>query len=87
MTADTGPAAAVDASPGRPTAVQLVAGVAGCLVALVVMLLLVRGSTAPIWELEVVDAATQIPIVAGGPLVAVMQLGRRALVPAVALVV
>ena len=87
MDAETGRAPAVDAPAGRPSAVRLGAGAVGCLVALVVMLLLVRQNTAPIWELEVVDAATHFPVVVGGPLVAVMQLGRRALVPAVALVV
>jgi membrane-associated phospholipid phosphatase len=41
----------------------------------------------PSWEADVVDAAVEIPDVVGAPMRLVMQLGRRSLVPAIALAI
>jgi undecaprenyl-diphosphatase len=49
--------------------------------------LLVRHDPAAGWERDVVEAAVDLPGVVGGPLWLLMQLGRRSLVPVVALVV
>jgi undecaprenyl-diphosphatase len=66
---------------------QQVAGMAAVLGAFVVVALVAGHDTPPGWELDVVDAATRLPRVVGIPVEVVMQLGRRSLVPLVALAV
>lgn len=69
----------------RPVVLLAVAAVA--VAALAGLTLLVRHDPAAGWERDVVDAAVDLPGAVGGPLWLVMQLGRRSLVPVVALVV
>lgn len=57
----------------------------GLLAALALMALVAGHDTPPGWELDVVRATTRIPRVLGAPIEVVMQLGRRSLVPVVAL--
>jgi membrane-associated phospholipid phosphatase len=71
----------------RPVTVVLLAGAAAAVAALAGLTLLVRHDPAAGWERDVVEAAVDLPGVVGGPLWLVMQLGRRSLVPLVALVV
>jgi len=75
-------------TPSTPWTTPALLAVTATAVALLAGLtLLVRHDPAAGWERDVVEAAVDLPGVLGGPLWLVMQLGRRSLVPVVALVV
>lgn len=72
--------------PGRPAATSLVR--AAVAAAVFVLLFLLAAPRDPLgWEADVVDTMVDLPAVIGLPMQVVMQLGRRALVPAVGLAI
>lgn len=72
-------------SAGPPPAVVVALVTAGAALALAGLSALLRQGTAAAWERDAVAAANDLPAAVGVPLLVVMQLGRRGLVPAIAL--
>jgi membrane-associated phospholipid phosphatase len=83
----------VESGPGHPIPRQasqarrrLAAAAAACGLAFVVLTALMMGTTAPGWELDVVEAATDAPDAIGYPARGVMELGTLPMVAAVSVV-
>jgi membrane-associated phospholipid phosphatase len=83
----------VESGPGHPIPRQasparrrLAAAAAACGLAFVVLTALMTGTTAPGWELDVVEAATDAPDAVGYPARGVMELGTLPVATAVSVV-